>query len=198
MIGLPRSGTSLVHKLVHEQTERLAPTFLQFGVDVSRVPARVRELNKCFDGEQSLAEDNDFPGTLEEYRAWLERRGDKWVCKSPDHIGRLADVWDVFPEARFLWCLRPAGATLASIREYYQVTGVGPAYDIRKAVYDGEAMVDAFPEKFDCIWTPSIPEFESDREGVMNNEAESIDYWQGRIRGLCRNVSSRDFARLYS
>lgn len=198
VIGLPRSGTSLVHKLVHQESGRKAPTFRSFGIDVSDVPRAVRELNKTFTGPESLAEDNDFPGDLRTYRTWLETRGDKWVCKSPDHLGRLAYLWHEFPEARFLWCMRPAGPTLSSIREYWQVTGLGPEYNILKAVRESLEIARAFPEKFDCIWTPSIPEWETDREPILSPEQGLIDIAYSELRGLCRNVTSDRFSEYYS
>ena len=208
IIGLPRSGTSLVHRLVHEATSasdpatgrggRKAPTFKGFGIDVSGVPRRVRELNKCFKDDESLAEDNDFRGTLREYRAWLETRGDKWVLKSPDHIGQMFDLLDVFPEAKFLWCMRPAAETIPSIVEYWQVAGVGPPYRIEKAVKEATKIALVHPDIFHCIYTPSIPEWESDREPVETQETERIDKLLHAVKGTVRNVTSRDFTRLYS
>lgn len=208
VIGLPRSGTSLVHKLIQEASGRKAPRFRDFGIDTSRVPDRVRELNKTFKDEDSLAEDNDwewfrrnqvpYEDQLCDYYGWLERRGDRWVLKSPDHIAHLPELMDVFPEARFLWCMRPAGETLASIREYWEVAGVGPEYSLQKAVKDARYITCTHPEKFDCIWTPSIPEFESDREPLLSIEQGYIDHIQSEVRGLVRNVSSSDFTKYYS
>jgi hypothetical protein len=198
VIGLPRSGTSLVHKLIHEATDRKAPTFKSFGIDVKAVPRSVRDLNRTFRDENSLAEDNDFRGGLREYRAWLETRGDKWVCKSPDHIGQMFDLLDVFPEAKFLWCMRPAAETIPSIVEYWQVAGVGPPYRLEKAVKEATKIALVHPELFDCIYTPSIPEWESDREPRETQETENIDKLLHAVKGTVRNVTSRDFKELYS
>jgi hypothetical protein len=177
-------------------------------VDCSKLPQRILELNKTLrrDGS-SLAEDNDYPslrqgggwGNLDDYREWLEVRGSKWVLKSPDHIARLPQLWEVFPEARFLWCLRPAGPVLSSIREYWQVAGVGPEYPILPTVDSALHYVRAFPERFDCIFTPSIPEWESDRDDPIGSpEAFQLEIMLQQVKGACRNVTSRDFAKLYS
>lgn len=207
VIGLPRSGTSLVHKLVHEHTDRKAPKFRDFGIDVSRVPARIRELNKCFDGPDSLAEDNDFPYIdqspriegLRDYRDWLEVRGDKWVCKSPDHLGRMFDLLEVFPEAKFLWCVRDGSGTMQSIHEYFSITGLRWPYDPIKALKDSLRIAKAHPEIFTSIYTPSIPEWEPTvRGGYDSIITQDVDYIQGQLKGLVRNVSSRDFKELYS
>lgn len=199
IIGLPRSGTSLVHKLVHEYANRKAPTFRDFGIDVSRVARRVAELNPTFKDETSLAEDSDFRGGgLREYRRWLETRGDKWVLKSPDHIGHMFDLLDVFPEAKFLWCMRPAAETIPSIVEYWQVAGVGPPYRIEKAVKEATKIALVHPDIFHCIYTPAIPEWESDREPRETQETERIDQLLHAVKGTVRNVASRDFKELYS
>lgn len=202
IIGLPRSGTSLVHRLVHEATGRKAPTFKGFGIDVSRVPRRVKELNKCFKDDESLAEDNDFGGGLREYRTWLETRsgagGGKWVCKSPDHLGQMFDLLDVFPEAKFLWCIRPAEYVIPSLVEYWQVAGVGPPYRIEKAVKDATKIALVHPEIFHCIYTPAIPEWESERDPVKTPETERINKLLEAVKGTVRNVTSRDFETLYS
>lgn len=198
IIGLPRSGTSLVHKLVHEATGRRAPTFSSFGLDVSRVPRRVKELNRTFKDAESLAEDNDFRGTLREYRTWLETRGDKWVCKSPDHLGQMPELLDVFPEARFLWVTRNPQETLASIREYYQVTGMVPEYKPDVGVKKTLQIARVHPEIFHTIKAETIPEFESAREPILSIEAANIAFMYQELRGTVRNVASRDFKELYS
>lgn len=204
VIGLPRSGTSLVHNLIHRETGRKAPTFKSFGIDTSSVPRKVRELNKTFRGDDSLAEDNDFPGYypdvewIQVYREWLQVRGTKWVLKSPEHLANLPILFEVFPEAHYLWCIRPAAETLASIREYWQVAGVGPPYPILPTVDSALHYVRAFPERFDCIFTPSIPEFESDREPAVSPESEALDSLLQQAKGACRNVTSSSFRKLYS
>lgn len=171
---------------------------------MSRVPEAVRRLNPAFVDGTSLAEDNDYPeyvyqGDFHGYREWLEVRGDFWVTKSPDHLGQLAFLVHTFPEARFLWCMRGGADTLASMLEYWQVTGMQTPYRIDTALRDAFHLVEALPERFDCIWTPSIPEFSSERTGSMDSSgAYYIDKIQSKVRGLIRNVSSTEFTKLYS
>jgi hypothetical protein len=198
VIGLPRSGTSLVHNLIHKETGRNAPTYKDLGIKVDRLPGKFYDLNPTFKDESSLAEDNDFDGTLGMYRDWLALRGERWVCKSPDHVSRLCELLDVFPEARFLICLREAAATLASIREYYQLMGVGPEYNIVRACSSLGFISGVFPEKFDWINVNTIPEFESDRVGVPTTESNTINYLYSQIKGNCNRVDSRNFKERYS
>jgi hypothetical protein len=205
IIGLPRSGTSLVQKLVHEKTGRKSPTFRQFGVDVSRVPREVRALNRTFEGENSLAEDNDYPGyrfggDFHEYREWLERRGDYWVLKSPDHIGQLAYIVHTFPEARFLWCVRGGSATMQSVYEYFSTTGLGWPYNPIKGLKESLYIAKAMPEKFDWIYTPTMPEWggANTKIGYDSQVTQDIDYIQGQLKGVCRGVSSDRFEQYYS
>jgi hypothetical protein len=147
----------------------------------------------------SLAEDNDFGGSLPEYRRWLEQRGEEWVCKSPDHIAHMEELIDTFPEARFLICMREAGATLASIREYWQLLGVGPNYDIGYAVRELSWAVSAYPERFDWINVQTIPEWESNRsiQTIPSSESSYINNIYARIKGEAKRVDSRDFRELY-
>jgi hypothetical protein len=198
VIGLPRSGTSLVHNLVHQCTGRSSPRFKDFDIKVDRLPVMFYDLNPTFKDDTSLAEDNDFNGTLTEYRDWLENRTDAWVLKSPDHIARLPELLDVFPEARFLICLREAAATLASIREYYQLMGVGPEYNLVRACSELGRISRTHQEKFDWINVHTIPEFESDRVGVPTTESNTINHIYSQIKGNCNRVDSRDLKERYS
>jgi hypothetical protein len=198
VIGLPRSGTSLVHNLIHQCTDRSSPRFKDFGINVGRLPEAFIDLNKTFRDESSLAEDNDFDGTLVEYRDWLALRGDNWVCKSPDHIARLPELLDVFPEARFLICLREASETLASIHQYRAKLGVGPEYNIVRACSELGSIVRERPEQFDWINVKSIPEFESTRSGLPTGESLRINSIYSQIKGVCQRVDSREFKERYS
>lgn len=112
----------------------------------------------------------------------------------------MHELLDVFPEAKFLWCIRPAGPNLDSIREYYYVTGLQPPYGIVKALNDTYKIASVHPEIFDCIYTPSIPEWESDRVPVPRRTAHTkrIDELLDKVRGTVRNVASRSFKDLYS
>lgn len=198
IIGLPRSGTSLVHKLVQEESGRKAPRFKDFGIDVSRIPQRIKDLNPCVKDNESLAEDNDFDGTLAEYRKWLELRSSNcngWVCKSPDHIGAMPELLDVFPEARFLWCLRDLDKTRDSIIEYFQVTGLGWTYDPNKALEEAYRQCATHPEKFDYMDVESIPEWNSDRPKAKGK----FNFWdvQYEVRGIAHHVQSSQFKERY-
>jgi hypothetical protein len=198
VIGLPRSGTSLVHNLIHQDTQRLAPRLSDFGIDTSNLPKEFYKLNRQFSGAESLAEDNDFSGSLVDYRAWLELRGNSWVCKSPEHISRLPELLDVFPEARFLICLREASATLASIEEYRAKLGVGPEYGLVSSCTVLAEHCSRYPKKFDYTWVNSIPEFESSRTALPTSESNEINSIYRQIKGVCERVDSRDFKERYS
>jgi hypothetical protein len=188
-----------VHKLVHEQSGRKAPRFKDFGITLTGVRPVVYELNKTLKDENSLAEDNDFNGGLGAYKDWLALRGDSWVLKSPDHIANLPEVMDVFPEARFLITIREASWVLASIREYWELTGIGPDYDVVRALSSLLREAKAHPDRFDWVDVCSLPGWDSTRpEAPRTTESTRINNIYGKLKGYAKHVHSDEFKERYS
>lgn len=169
------------------------------GLDVSTIPQRVRDLNKTFTGNESLAEDNDFDGTLAEYRKWLELRSsacDGWVCKSPDHIGAMPELLDVFPEARFLWCIREPSHTMSSVRDYFLTTGLRWPYNPLKALNEALYIAKTGRNDFDFIEVERLPMWTSERDSEPRMKHEFDDVYD-ELRGVAQRVQFSQFKERY-
>lgn len=197
VIGLPRSGTSLVHNLINDRTSRKAPTFKDFGLSLRDVPNKVFSYHRTLKDENSLAEDQDFNGTLRSYHRWLSSRGDHWVCKSPDHINQIPELIEVFPEARFLWCIRDSAYTMESVKDYFMATGLRWPYSPTKACWDALRILET-RESFDYIDVESIPEWESSREPTRTFTTLELKECFTKLRGIGKRVFSHEFEERYS
>jgi hypothetical protein len=56
----------------------------------------------------------EYERSLLQYLQWQNRSGGPWVLKSPVHIGNLAALVEVFPEATFVHCHRDPRVAIAS------------------------------------------------------------------------------------
>lgn len=196
IIGLPRSGTSLVQKLVQEETGRKSPRFKDFGIDLAKIPRHIKEMNKTLRDENSLAEDNDFNGTLTQYRNWLESRGSHWVCKSPDHIGQMPELVDVFPEARFLWCIREPSHTMESAKEYFMLTGLSWPYNPHKALNDALYIAKTGRNEFDFVDVEQLPNWSSELDSSPRWKHDFDDVYD-ELRGVAKRVQFSVFKERY-
>lgn len=190
ILGLPRSGTSLVHKLVQEETGRKAIYLKDLDLEI---PRSLEDYHKV----KHLAEIHDIPGDVEDQRKWLEKRGDNWVVKSVE-VNQLPCYMDTFPEAKYIVCVRDASKTMASVTDYFQATGLtwsyGPVETMQKLV----KVAKAHPEKFSHVDVEFLPQWESTREPVKTFTAMDLNYFYNELRGNTNNVTSNDFKRLYS
>ena len=204
VIGLPRSGTSLIHTLAHKELGRKAPRLKDFGIDPkNEFPREANEyldlygFNKTLKTKDSLAEDGEFKGTIQEYREWLEKRGKSWVCKDPNHIAQLPLLMEVFPEAKFLWCLRDARDMQASVVEYFGAFNLRWQYNPEEAVKKAVKIAEANQDKFKYIDVEKTKEWDSKREGMTTFMALNINHHYRRLRGVIEGVSSSQFKERY-
>lgn len=189
VIGLPRSGTSLVYNLVHKEANRDAITYKDLGITV---PDKYHEYLKC----RELAEIHDLNLSIPETRKWLERRGERWVVKSVE-LNALPQYLETFPDTRFLWCVRPAAETMGSVREYFSVTGLRWPYSPTDAVRQAVSLAKTFPEKFDWIDVKSYPLWDSDTEPTKTLTSMEIQSNLDILKGVARRVEFGEFKERY-
>jgi hypothetical protein len=199
VLGLPRSGTSLVHKLIQEETGRKAIYLKDLDLEI---PRSLEDYHKV----RHMAEIHDIPsassgaeaklGDIGEQKKWIEKRGVTLV-KSVEP-NRLPDYIETFPSAEFIVCVRDAGAMLASVQEYFLATGLRWNYNPTEALQNLVRIARAVPEKFRHVDVEFLPQWESQREPVKTFTAMDLNYFYNELRGITKDVTSQDFKRQYS
>lgn len=186
VIGLPRSGTSLVHNKIHEETGRKA-IYLR-DVDLE-VPRQFKEYHK----NTYLAEIHDLP----DYKEFFKNKEGNWVVKSVE-LDHLPSYLEWMPEADFLITVRPAGEIMASVVDYFQATGLRWPYNPEEAVKQLVRIAQAQPEKFSYVEVTELPEWSSQREPTKTFTSLNIGHKFDELKGYIERVESGQFKERYS
>jgi hypothetical protein len=186
VLGLPRSGTSLVHNILAKETNRLAVTYKDLNLDI---PPHLRDYHRA----NELAEIHDLDMDLPHAREWLERRGDRWVVKSVE-LDKLPLYLETFPEARFLVTVRTAGSVMASVMDYFQATGLRWPYSPTQGLNTVLKLGKVFPEKFSWVDVESLPHWSSTpREPSRTLTVLELKTTYEKIKG---NINRVDYERI--
>ncbi len=186
VLGLPRSGTTLVHNKIHEDTGRKAIYLRDLDLEV---PSQFKEYHK----NTYLAEIHDLK---EDPRKYLETRGDAWVVKSVE-VHQLPVYIDLFPEARYLITVRPAGELMASVQDYFQATGLRWPYSPEQSIRDLVRIAKAHPEIFSYIDVTSFPEWQSTRLPTKTFTSLNIDHKLEELKGYIERVEPEQLKERY-
>lgn len=189
VLGLPRSGTSLVHKLVQEETGRKAIYYKDLGLEI---PRSIEDYHKV----RHMAEIHDIRGDIGDQNKWIEQKGITLV-KSVEPQN-LPLYMEVFPEASFLVTVRDASKLMASVADYFQATSLRWDYNPVEAMQNLVRIAKAHPEKFSHVDVEFLPAWESQREPTKTFTSMDLNYFYNELRGNTNNVTSNDFKRLYS
>jgi hypothetical protein len=197
VLGLPRSGTSLVQNLISQETDLRGLTFQDVGINTKVIPNRILRYHKTIKDDTSLTEVGDWDKPLEDLREYMGIRSSKWVLKSID-IDKIPQYMHVFPEARFVNCYRDPSKIWASVKDYFASTGLRWPYNPVKYTELWAKYVVAQPEKFDVVDVEKLPQWSSTREPEPTKVSEEVKRQFDVIRGYSKNVKFDQFKHRYS
>jgi hypothetical protein len=156
-----------------------APTLAQLGLEI---PNKLKDFHK----NPGLAEIHDLPCLVD---------AKKYEVVKSVELHQLPSYLDIFPEARYTICVRPAGETMASVMEYFTISGLRWPYNPEEATKQLVRIATALPEKFSYIEVKDLPEWQSDREPTKTFTSLNIDHLFDQLRGTIRRVDLSDFRR---
>lgn len=121
VMGPPRSGTTLIHRLLlnHSHLEGFSYETSIISPKPIFDPARFTHYVDAHVHAQALAQTRDLPGffaRLHELALPAPPPGGWFVEKTPQHARRLRFILDMFPAARVVFCVRDGRDTFCSGR----------------------------------------------------------------------------------
>ena len=176
VLGLPRSGTTLVYNKLFEMGYK-APRLDELGLEI---PSHLKDYHKNHHG---LAEIHDLPCLADAKRYQL--------VKSVE-LDQLPLYIEEFLSLHFLVCVRPAGETLASVADYFQASGLRWPYNPEEAVKQLGRIAQALPEKFSYIEVEKLQEWQSQREPTKTFTSLNIDNYYKALKGVIKSVNLED------
>ena len=192
MVGVPRSGTTLLRLLLDAHPDVAIPSETGFGLVLAERPGGYATPADLLDRLEALPTWGNLATSRAElapliadlprwdpadalrayYRAYANRHGKRrWGDKTPMHVEHMPVIAAAFPEARFVHIIRDGRGVLASLRWLPFAPGDGGV----------EAIAGYWRDVIACAReaAPRLPHYREVRYEQLVREPEAV------LRGVC-------------
>lgn len=192
VVGVPRSGTTLLRLLLDAHPELAIPSETGFGLVLAERPGGYATPGELLDRLEALPTWGDLATSRDEltaliaglprwdsadalrayYRGYAAAHGKpRWGDKTPMHVEHMPVIAAAFPEARFVHIIRDGRGVLASLRGLPFAPGDGSV----------EAIAGYWRDVIACARSaaPTLPHYHEVRYEQLVREPEPT------LRGVC-------------